>query len=230
MRQRRPSPFPSIGGISLFVLALAGAVLGAVALGLVLNRTPVNGVDGIDGGNGTCALPCVNGTNGINGTNGTNGTSGGAVLSAQYVQSGSQPASVGAAQPFTYTTAVFTTPGITASTAVFNPPFTISGTVFTLVNIGTYEVNFQITFPTDGGIVLYTGATVAGMLPLAYTMVGKASATSQQVSGSAIIHTTTTSSFLAVVAAAGNGAAIQPGPNSSTTNAGATTVSFKQLA
>lgn len=208
----------------ILLIAAVGVVLGAVTLGLLMDRSSGTGPAGADG---VCSQPCVNGTNGINGINGTSGAS---ILSAQYVQSGSQPASVAAAQPFTYTTAVFTTPGITASTAIFNPPFTASGTVFTLVNIGIYEVNFQLTFPTDGGVVLYTGATIAGLLPQAYTMVGKASATSQQVSGSVIIHTTTTSSFLAVVAAAGNGAAIQPGPNSSTTNAGATTVSFKQIA
>jgi hypothetical protein len=150
------------------------------------------------------------------------------VLSAQYVQLGSQPATVAAGQPFTYTTSVLSTPGITASTAVFNPPFTTSGTVFTLANIGRYEVNYQMTYPTDGGVVLYFGTTLATMLPLPYTMIGKT--TDGAVHGSVIAETLNTNSFVSVNAAAGNAAAITVPPNTSTTNQSATTVSFKQIA
>jgi len=152
------------------------------------------------------------------------------ISAAQYAQSGAQPATVGAGQPFTYTTAVLTTPGISATTAIFNPPFTTSGTVFTLTNIGRYEVNWQMTYPTPSGVVLYLGSTIPTMLPLAYTMIGKAvTDTGGQVSGSVIIETTTASSFLSVNAAAGNSSAIGIPGDSSTTNTGSTTVSIKQI-
>ena len=148
--------------------------------------------------------------------------------SAQYVQLGAQPATVGNGEPFTYTTAVLTTPGITATTGVFNPPFTASGTVFTLLTPGRYEVSYQMNYPTPSGVELYLGSTIAGMVPLPYTRVGKNSPDGK-VAGSVIVNVTTPSSFLSVVASPGNTAAIQPGPNSSTTNQGATTVSFKRI-
>lgn len=149
--------------------------------------------------------------------------------SAQYVQLGSQPAPVAAGQPFTFTTAVLLTPGIAATTAVI-PPFTASGTVFTLTNIGRYEVNFQATYLEPRGMVLYQGATLLGMSPQAYTMVGKAvTDTGAQVSGSVIVQTTTTGSFLALCAAVGNSSTLTVPPNSSTTNQSATTISFKQI-
>lgn len=147
--------------------------------------------------------------------------------SAQYVQLGSQPSTIPAGQPFTYSTAVLASTSISAVTAIFNPPFTSSGTVFTLEDIGRYEVNYQMTYPTDGGIMLYLGSTIPTMLPLAYTMVGKVQ--NGAVSGSVIIETTTVNSFLSVNAAPGNAVAISIPPNSSTTNQNATTVSIKKI-
>lgn len=84
-----------------------------------------------------------------------------------------------------------------------------------------------MTYPTDGGVVLYLGSTIPGMAPLPYTMVGKTP--DGAVSGSVIIETTTPDSFLSVNAAAGNAVAIGIPPNSSTTNQSATTVSIKQI-
>jgi hypothetical protein len=118
------------------------------------------------------------------------------------------------------------TSGITSETAVF-PRFGASGTVFTLVNVGRYEINYQMTYPEDGGVVLYFGATITDMQPLPYTMIGKAP--NGAVSGSVIIETTTPNSFLSVNAAAGNSVAIGIPANSSTTNQSAATISFKQL-
>jgi hypothetical protein len=135
---------------------------------------------------------------------------------------------VAAGQPFTYTTPVITNPNVTATTAVFTPPFTASGTVFTLGKAGLYEINYQMTYPTDGGVILYEGSTVPSMLPLSYTMIGKTP--DGQVAGSVIVQTSTNSSFVSVNAAAGNAAAIAIPPFSSTTNASATTVSIKQIA
>ena len=146
--------------------------------------------------------------------------------SAQYVQFGSQPSTIAPGQPFTYTTAVLTSPGIIASTGIF-PPFFQSGTIFTLTDIGRYEVNYQMTYPTDGGVVLYTGPVTFVMLPLNYTMIGKTS--NGAVSGSVIIETTTANSVLSVNAAPGNSVALSIPPNSSNFNQSATTISIKKL-
>ncbi len=177
---------------------------------------------------GTCVLTCTAAGLAVTTPAGTAVTVSG--LSAQYVQLGAQPTTVAAGQPFTYTTAVLTTPGIIASTGTFAAFPAGSGTVFQLTNIGRYEVNFQSTYTTDGGIVLYTGPTLGAgaMLPLPYTMVGKTP--NGQASNSVIIQTTTANSFLAVVSAPGNATPIIVPANSSTTNQNATTVSIKQIA
>lgn len=153
------------------------------------------------------------------------------ISAAQYVQLGSQPATVAAGQPFTFTTDVLTTPGIIKQVAAIYGSFTASGTVFQLVSPGRYEVNYQTNYPTPSGVVLYTSPSLNGTYsPLPYTMIGKAvTDTGGQVSGSVIIETTTANSFLSVNAAAGNTAAIGVPPNSSTTNQSATTVSIKQI-
>ncbi|EKD23794.1 MAG: peptidoglycan binding protein [uncultured bacterium] len=205
----------------------------------ITGATGLTGEIGITGATGTIGLTGITGDIGITGATGLTGATGtigltgpagaaGLVLSAQYVQIGSQPATVGAGQPFTYTTTILSTPGITAETAVFNPPFTTSGTVFTLANIGKYEVNYTMSYPTDGGVVLYVGSTIPTMVPLPYTIIGKTPAGA--VSGSVIVETTSTNSFLSVNAAAGNALPIAVPPNSSTSNESATTVSFKQVA
>lgn len=145
---------------------------------------------------------------------------------AQYCQLCVQPP-VGPGQPFTYTIPAIISPNITAITAIFNPPFTASGTVFILANIGFYEVNWQMTYPSDGGVVLYQGPTIPTMYAVPYAMIGKIS--DGQVAGSVIIQTTTVNSYVSINAAAGNTTAIVIPPNSSSTNLAATTVSFKQI-
>ena len=148
-------------------------------------------------------------------------------ISAQYVQLGSQPATVAPGQPFTYSTTVLASTAVISATGIFSPPFSSSGTIFTLVNAGRYEVNYQMTYPTDGGVVLYMGSTIPTMLPLDYTMIGQTS--SGAVSGSVIIETNTANSFMSVNAAPGNVVAIGIPPNSSTINLNATTVSVKKI-
>ena len=146
-----------------------------------------------------------------------------------FAQLGAQPGTIQAIQPFTYTTQVLSAPSITASTGIF-APFTASGTVFRLASFGRYEINYQMNYPTDDGVVLYGGATVltaGGMLPLPYTMIGKTPDGS--VSGSVIIAAPTNPYYVAVCAAAGNSSAFEIPPNSSTTNQSSTTVSFKHI-
>ena len=162
----------------------------------------------------------ITGPQGIQGLIGPTGLSN-IIAAGMYAQLGAQPASVAASQPLTFSTTILSTPSIT-------PLVALGGTVFQLATISRYEVNYQVTFPTNGGIVLFTGSTLGTMLPLAYTMLGKSS-NSGQVSGSMIIATTTANSFLSVNAAPGNTAALQPGTNSSATNQNSTTVSIKQI-
>lgn len=184
---------------------------------------------GIIGTNSSGLLTNVAGTTGQvpvwdNSANGFNWAAApaGTIPSAQYAQLGSQPGSIAAGQAFTYSTTVLSTPGVTATTTT--PP---GGTIFTLANAGRYEINYQMTYPTDGGVVLYLGATIPTMLPLLYTMIGKTP--DGAVHGSVIIETTSANSFLSVNAAAGNAAAIVVPPNSSTTNQSATTISIKRI-
>ena len=188
--------------------------------------TGATGSAGAAGSAGSTGSVGATGATGPAGAAGAAGASG-VIASAQYVQLGSQPATVGAGQPFTYSTTVLSTTGITSATAVFNPPFTAAGTVFTLANAGRYEVAYKMTYPTDGGVELYLGTTLAGMAPLPYTMIGKTP--DGTVSGNVIIETTSPNELLSVNAAAGNAAAIGIPPNSSTTNQSATTLSIKQI-
>lgn len=155
------------------------------------------------------------------------GNANGVIASAMFVQLGAQPSTVSPGQPLTFSTTVLSSPVITSLTGIFSPPFSASGTLFQLANIGRYEVNYQIVFPTDGGIVLELGTTIPTMAPLPYTMIGKN--LGGAVSGSVIVETTTTNTFLSVNAAPGNSVAIAPPPDSSTTNQNATTVSIKQI-
>ena len=187
------------------------------------------GATGNTGGTGVAGPAGPAGETGPAGAPGTAGAAGaaGTIASAQYVQLGAQPATVGAGQPFTYSTTVLSSPGIISGTAVFNPPFTTSGTIFTLADVGRYEVTYQMTYPSDGGVVLYFGPTIATMAPLPYSMIGKSP--DGAVRGNVIVETTVPNSVISVNAAAGNADAIDIPPNSSTTNQSATTVSFMEL-
>lgn len=226
-------------------LTLCGELLGCNGLPFTgplgptgaTRATGATGATGPGGGptgpTGATGATGATGTAGATGATGATGTSGvGGILGwAQYVQLGSQPATVAAGQPFTYTTAVVTTPGIIQQVAGIYGSYTASGTVFQLVSAGVYEVNYQTNFPTPSGVVLYTSPSLNGTYsPLPYTMIGKDTTdTGGQVGGSVIVVTTTANTFISVNAAAGNSSAIGVPPNSSTTNQSATTVSFKQL-
>jgi hypothetical protein len=208
-------------------------VQGATGLQGPEGAASATGATGPPGTQGATGSQGPAGSQGASGSQGATGAAGGSssLGSAMFATLGSQPAPVAAAEPFTYSAVgSISSSNITASTDIFNPPFSASGTVFTLVNIGRYQITWQMSYPTDDGVCLYFGSSIAAMAPLPYTMVGKTAATEDQVSGNVIIVTTTTSSFLAVVAAAGNGSAIDIPPDSSTTNASSTTVSIVQIA
>lgn len=202
----------------------------------VVGPPGVIGPAGIEGPIGPAGLTIIGpqgpigsiGPSGIQGPVGPAGISG-AIPSAVYAQLGAQPATVGAGQPFTFTTTIIASVNVTPTTAIFNPPFTTSGTVFQLGNIGVYEVNYQTIYPINGGVVLYTGPTVASMTPVSYSQIGHNTATQMQVFGSVLVQTTTTNSFLSINASPSNTSAIAVPPNSSTTNESSMTVSIKQI-
>lgn len=73
---------------------------------------------------------------------------------------------------------------------------------FQLVEIGTYEVSFQVSVDEPGQLVLNLNGAV-----LAYTVVGRATGTSQIV-GHTLVTTTVANSILAVQNPAGNSAAL----------------------
>jgi hypothetical protein len=167
----------------------------------------------------------VGGTGALGGT-GPNGT----IAAAQYALIGSPAHTIAIGDPLIYDTDIITTPTIIRYPTAVYSSFSGTGTVFQLVNIGIYEVNYQATYDTPSGIVLNTSPSVNGTYSqLGYTMIGK-NISGGQVSGSVLVQTTTANSFIAVNSATGNTSAITLGPNSSITNAAATTVSFKQIA
>ena len=81
-----------------------------------------------------------------------------------------------------------------------------SGSTFTLAAIGTYQVTFQASVDEPGQLVLTLNGAV-----LAYTVVGRAAATSP-ISGVALVTTTVINSILTVRNPAGNAAALTMTP------------------
>jgi hypothetical protein len=190
----------------------------------------MNGTNGIDGTNGVNGIDGLNGTNGIDGLNGIDGIDGKDGISyvisvGMYSQLGSQFESIAAGQPFSFNNEIISSPSIIIHNNII-PAYT-SSTIFELINIGIYEINYQMSYPTDGGIVLFTGISPLTMTQLPYTMIGKT--TDGQIHGSVIVQTTVNNSFISLNAASNNSAAIVIPPNSSTTNMSSTTISIKQL-
>lgn len=91
----------------------------------------------------------------------------------------------------------------------------LSATAFNLANIGTYQVLFQVSVTEPGQLII----TLNGA-DLAYTVVGRATGTTQIV-GMALVSTTTANSILTVRNPAGNTPALTITPNAG----GARTVS-----
>ena len=89
----------------------------------------------------------------------------------------------------------------------------LSATSFNLTNIGSYQVLFQVSVTEPGQLQLTLNDT-----PLAYTVVGRATGTSQ-ITGLAIITTTVSNSTLTVRNPAGNTPALTITPNAGGTNA-----------
>jgi len=81
-----------------------------------------------------------------------------------------------------------------------------SASTFNLSAIGTYQVLFQVSV-TEAGQLILTLNSGAGAADLAYTVVGRATGTSQIV-GMALVTTTVINSILTVRNPAGNSTAL----------------------
>jgi multisubunit Na+/H+ antiporter MnhC subunit len=180
------------------------------------------GAVGDTGSSGSSGTTGAVGPSGSIGATGSTGAVGVSLSYATYSIQGSLPATLAAGEPITFsqTNVEF---GISKNTGII-PPFSASGTVITLANIGKYLVNYQANYPEDGGIALYQNGAV-----VPYSIIGKSAAGNSPVFGSVIITTTTTNSFLSVNGAPGNSVALTIPPNSSTTNQASTTVTILQI-
>ena len=92
--------------------------------------------------------------------------------------------------------------GPTSATAIVRT----NGSTFKLSKIGTYQVLFQVSVAEAGQLVL-TIDSGAGALEQSYTVVGRATGTSQIV-GMALVQTTVTDSLLTVRNPAGESTAL----------------------
>ena len=159
---------------------------GATGPGGATGSTGATGVTGPQGPTGPTGATGATGVGGPTGPGGASGATGptgplGPGNFAEFYQLGAEPATIAAGQPFTFP---FVGPGtatITSATGIFFPPFSQSGTVFTLPTAGTYRVTFQATVDEAGGVELMLNG-----IPLAYTGVGRDTA-STQIIGSDLI-------------------------------------------
>ena len=74
----------------------------------------------------------------------------------------------------------------------------VNDTQFNLVSVGTYQIFFQVTINEPGQLVIALNGT-----PLAYTVVGRATGTSQLV-GMSFVTTTTVNSTISIMNPPGN--------------------------
>ena len=122
---------------------------------------------------------------------GIQGTSCSLIAFAQFSQIGTQPLAILAGNAFAFSTTIFSVGSIIASTSSYP-----GGTIFTLPNIGYYEISYQMSYPVIGGVVIYVGVTSTSLSALAYTT--NNAIVNGQLSASVLIKTTTINSFLSI--------------------------------
>jgi hypothetical protein len=133
---------------------------------------------------------------------------------------GDNPASVAASAPVQFPqTFGFNQPGVNR-----NGP-----SHFTLLAIGTYEVSFQVSVTEAGQLCVFTGATAGTEANLAYTVVGRATGTSQIV-GHVLVRAPVASTSLSIRNCPGNSPALTITPVAGGTNAVSATLLIKRVA
>lgn len=99
-----------------------------------------------------------------------------------------------------------------------------SGTTFTLVDAGTYEVYFDVPVIEAGQLQITVDGT-----PIDYTFTGRATGTSN-ISGNFIITTTTANAIISVINAVGNTTDLTITPNACGTEPVSAHLIIKQIA
>ena len=99
----------------------------------------------------------------------------------------------------------------------------LSASTFNLATIGTYQISFQVSVDEPGQLELSLNGAAQ-----AYTVVGRATGTSQIV-GDFLVTTTSVNSVIAIVNPAGNSAALTITPTAGGTHAVSATLVVKKL-
>jgi hypothetical protein len=99
----------------------------------------------------------------------------------------------------------------------------LDSSTFVLPNIGTYEVEFQVSVDEAGQLELALNGS-----PLAYTVVGRATGTSQLV-GQALVTVSSANSTLQVVNPVGNSTALTITPLAGGTDPASATLIITQV-
>ena len=173
----------------------------------VTGSTGATGAVGATGSTGVTGVTGATGAQGVTGATGATGSTGstgatGASASCSYANFFALMPSDNAATVAPGTDVSFPQDGPTGGAAIAR---TGPGT-FNLASIGTYQVMFQVSISEAGQLIL----TLNGA-DLAYTVVGRATGTSQ-ITGMALITTTVSNSILTVRNPAGNSTALTVTP------------------
>lgn len=149
---------------------------------------------------------------------------------AEYYQIGIQPlgGTLAAGQPMQFTTAGQVTPGISAGLAQVNSG--VTGTVFTLVYPGTYQITYRTGFTGNGSISVYRGTAVTSLSQVDKSLVGHSGAPND-VTVNGIIHMTTTvaNELFSINAAAGNVATLNFPALATATNSSVSHVTIQRI-
>lgn len=194
-------------GSSIGVTGATGATGAAGAIGVTgttgatgaIGATGSTGAAGTTGATGTVGVTGTTGATGATGATGTTGATGGVIGFADFfaLMPPDNSATVPAGGDMN-----FPQDGPTSGTTITRT----SASTFNLAAIGTYQVMFQGSINEAGQLIL----TLNGA-DLAYTVVGRATGTSQ-IMGMALVQTTVINSILTLRNPAGNSTALTMTP------------------
>jgi len=163
--------------------------------------TGLTGSTGATGPAGPTGAAGATGPTGPTGATGPIGPSGNLGYADFYaLQGADNPGTIAAGSPVLFPRTGSTSSYITRSVGTPNSSFV-------LPDIGTYEVMFQVSVTEAGQLVLYLDPATGIPAPLAYSVVGRATGTSQIV-GICLVTTTAANSVLSVCNPAGNSTAL----------------------
>lgn len=147
---------------------------------------------------------------------------------AEYWQVGAQPAAtLPAGAPLQFTQAGNISPGISAGLALTQGG---TGTVFTLVYPGVYQITYRSGYTGNGSIAIYRGTVATSLSQVDKSLIGHTGApTETTVHGSIHLTTTAANELFSVNAAAGNVAALTFPALATATNSNVHHVSIVRL-